>query len=414
MSLQDPITLPSGLTLPNRLVKAAMAENLTPYHTPNAALLAPYHAWADGGWGMILTGNVQVSRTFLGAPSDVAIPAPSARAGVQEAWKHYADAIQATGTPGIVQINHPGRQSGLGSGTAGVFEKRVAPSAVPLKLGDGLFARAVAKLLFGTPRPLTLDEIHGPDGVIAQFVAAAIHARDAGFKGVELHAAHGYLLAQFLSPATNRRIDGYGGTAAKRARIVVEIIAAVRAATGKDFTIGIKLNSADASQAESADEIVEQVGLLVDAGIDFIEVSGGTYENPTMHNGSATPAPSATTGIKASTAKREAYFLTFTETLRAHFPNTVLMVTGGFRTRAGMQQAVASGATDLIGLARPAAIWAKLPKDIILNKDLKDEDATVQLEPISVPWLLRMIPLGLVGAGYSSMYYGNRLAALRV
>ena len=417
MSLADPITLPSGLTLPNRLVKSAMAESLAPKHSPNEKLFAPYRAWSEGGWGMIVTGNVQVSQKFLGAPEDVSIPKPSEGSVHKEAWRQFARSIQQSGTPGIVQLNHPGRQAPGGAGSAAFSEKRVAPSAVPLNLGAGLLAKAVAALMFGTPRPLTIDEIRAPNGIIAEFVAGATEAYEAGFKGVELHAAHGYLLAQFMSPYTNKRTDVYGGNAANRVRIVIEIIEAIRAATSPNFTIGIKLNSVDASQSESTEDSIEQVRLLVNAGIDFIEVSGGSYENPRMASTGVqaeTPSPSSTTGMKASTLKREAFFLEFTETLRNHFPNTVLMVTGGFRTRAGMREAVESGATDMIGIGRPATITPKLPKEIILNQELKDEDATVELEHVPVPWFLRMIPLSLVGTGFNSWHYGKKLASLHV
>ena len=306
----------------------------------------------------------------------------------------------------------------IGVGTASILTRRVAPSAVPLNFGSNLVARTVSKLLFGTPRPLTLEEIRGPEGIIAQFANAASYAHKAGFKGVELHAAHGYLLAQFMSPATNKRTDDYGGTPAARVRIVVEIIRAVRAATSPSFTIGIKLNSVDASQSESAEDIVSQVGLIIAAGIDFIEVSGGTYENPTMSGYKHDAGPtgehasiSATTGVKPSAKKREAYFLEFTALLREHFPKTVLMVIGGFRSRAGMQEAIDSGACDIVGIARPATVEPHFPKKIILNADVKDEQATFvgrHAEPPR-PWWMDWIPIAAVHGSWTTIYYSWQL-----
>lgn len=419
MSLHDPVTLPSGLVFPNRLAKAAMAEGLsTAKHDPNDKHFKAYTQWAEGGWGHIHTGNVMVSPAYLGGPQDIQIPGPSTRPEAKAAWEEYAKAIQKDGTPGLVQLCHPGRQGPSGVGAASFFEKRVSASDVPLKIGNGIVASILAKLLFGTPRPLTKSEIQGPDGIIAQFVAGAVQSYKAGFKGIVLHGAHGYLLSQFMSPATNKRTDDYGGTAAKRARIVVEIIEAVRAATSKQFAIGIKLNSVDASQSESSDEVVEQVGLIVGAGIDFIEVSGGTYENPVMtgykHEGpdKAEASPSSTTGYKPSTKKREAYFLEFTALLRQHYPKTVLMVTGGFRTRAGMQEAIESGACDLIGIGRPATVMPHLPKDIILNDSLPEEKAHIKLTPTKKPWWLSLIPVTIIGAGWDTIHYTGELQKL--
>jgi len=419
MSLGAPITLPCGLTFPNRLCKAAMAETMASDHIPNEGLYRAYSEWADGGWGMILTGNVMVSQRDHGSPGDLEAPRPSASSDLQAAWKRYADACQSKGTPTIVQIVHPGRQSPIALGTKGVLDKAVAPSAVPLNLGTGLVARAVASLVFGTPRPLTTEEIRGPDGVIAQFVTAAQQSFKAGFKGIELHAAHGYLLAQFMSPRTNRRTDDYGGTAAKRARIVTEIVRAVRTATSPAFAVGIKLNSVDVSQSESAEDVIEQIRLIVDAGVDFVEVSGGTYENLRMMKGDAVVAagkeeqrasPSATAGVKPSTRKREAYFLEFTATLRKHFPDVVLMVTGGFRTRVGMRDALSERACDLVGIARPATVFPRLPREIILNeKEVSDAEASVELTPLTVPWYLNMIPISAVGVGYQSGYYAGKI-----
>lgn len=137
-------------------------------------------------------GNVQVSEAYLGSPGDVAIPSKASAdpsAATQDLWKNWAATCQRSGTPTIVQLCHPGRQSPLGAGNRGFFAKTVAPSAVKLNFGDNLIAKAAVSLIFGTPREMTVEDIAGPSGVIDQFVAAAKQCFFAGFKGVELHGA---------------------------------------------------------------------------------------------------------------------------------------------------------------------------------------------------------------------------------
>ncbi|APA14224.1 hypothetical protein sscle_12g089940 [Sclerotinia sclerotiorum 1980 UF-70] len=404
MILAESTTLPCGLSLPNRICKGAMAETMSTTHIPDESFLKAYGAWADGGWGMIITGNVQVSTKYLGNDKDVAHNSNPTEA-TKAIWKSWAATCQRSGTPTIVQICHPGRQSPLMAGDRGFFEKTVAPSAVPLRLGKSLIERAASKLIFGTPRELTINDITGPGGIIDEFVVGAKQCYEAGFKGVEIHGAHGYLLAQFLSPSSNIRTDEFGGTAKKRAEIVVRIINAIRKQTSKEFCIGIKMNSVDASSNESLTDSMEQIQCVVEAGIDFIEISGGTYENPRMMEGDAPTK-------KSSTSSRESFFLEFAKSVREQFPSVVLMVTGGFRTRIGMEDALQSGACDLVGMARPAAIMPKLPKEIILNKDIPDEEARVTLAPLAIPFLIRHSPIKQVGAGFQSTFFASQIQRL--
>lgn len=282
LQISKPITLPSGLVLPNRLVKAAMAEAMAgpaKHYLPDDAMNNSYSAWADGGWGMILTGNVQVDTKYLGQPNDTSIIDDEAKQ--LESWRAWARTIKGPRetTPAVVQLNHPGRQSALGAGTKGFFEKNVAPSPVALELGPGLLAKLASALVMGTPREMTVADI---DEVVAQFARAARLSADAGFDGIELHGAHGYLLAQFLSPKTNKRTDAYGGSPRKGAKIVADIIRAARAATPKGFTIGIKLNSVDHQSESALEDCIEQLQVITEAGIDFLEVSGGSYEDPVV------------------------------------------------------------------------------------------------------------------------------------
>lgn len=288
--LAQPLQLPCGLELKNRLAKAALAEQMSDRQKlpTTTQLKNTYGAWGDGGWGMILTGNVQIDQRHLGGPNDITIDlatVPEEKA--LESFKKLAETCRRGGSPTIVQINHPGRQSPLGAGKRSIFSKTLAPSPVPLNIGSDLMSRILASLVFGTPKEMSQAEI---DDVVQRFVDAAKISVAAGFDGIEIHAAHGYLLAQFMSAKSNLRTDAYGGSAAARVKIVVDIIHAVRAAVPKTFCVGLKLNSADhqdSSDPESSKRLqdcLEQASILVDAGLDFIEISGGTYENPTVRS----------------------------------------------------------------------------------------------------------------------------------
>jgi 2,4-dienoyl-CoA reductase-like NADH-dependent reductase (Old Yellow Enzyme family) len=341
---------------------------------------------------LIPSGNVDVSAKYRGSNDSVGFKL-SSPASTLDHWKKWALASQNNNTPTIVQLVHPGRQSPRKNGNRGLTEQTISASAVPLKLGEGLVERLLSMLVFGTPREMTQEEIYG---VVQEFVGTAKLAYEAGFKGIQLHGAHGYLLSQFLSPTTNIRTDAYGGTAAKRTKIVIDIIRAIRKEVpSPSFCIGIKLNSADVGGSESLEESLEQVGLIAQEQIDFLEISGGSYENPTMSFGVNT--------IQTRSAKREAFFLDYARAVRARYPKIILMVTGGFRTRVGMVAALESNACDLIGLGRPGAAFPHLPKDVLLNENVKDEDAVVELAKVQGHWLLNLIPMKAINASIDTV-----------
>lgn len=278
LEIAKPITLKCGLTLPNRLAKAAMAESWADRDKlPKKPLVDAYRLWAEGGWGMILTGNVQVDAAYLGTPEDHAINDALSTDRHIESWSQWAKTAGGPDSPLVMQINHPGRQSTLGAGTRSYLAKSVAPSAVGVQLGSGLIAKAASAVVFGTPRALTEAEI---GDVVDRFARAAEMAHQAGFDGVQIHAAHGYLLAQFLSSKTNVRDDKYGGSPKNRARIVVDVIKAIRARVPKKFCVGIKINSVDHQSAGELQECLQQLESIAEAGVDFLEISGGNYENP--------------------------------------------------------------------------------------------------------------------------------------
>ncbi|KAJ5473575.1 hypothetical protein N7475_003141 [Penicillium sp. IBT 31633x] len=406
--LADPVKLPCGLVLPNRLSKAAMAEMLAKTNQPTEGLLDAYEQWSDGGWGSILTGNVQVDVNHLGSPFDPALHSEytdsETNSTVVAQWKKYADTCQKHGTPAIAQICHPGRQSFRVAGRRGMFAPTLAPSAVPIKVGNGYLDRLIGYLAWAAPKEMTTQDV---ERVIRQFVDTARLLADAGFSGIELHGAHGYLIDQFLSGKTNLRTDAYGGTPEKRARFVLEILSQTRKVVPATFAIGIKLNSADHSSSTFG-ETMTQIALLAEAGIDFMEISGGTYEDPKMmgHGEASSAAPKS-----ERTAAREAFFLEFSKEVRQRHPGLVLMLTGGFRSRAGAEAAIENNACDLVGIGRPAAVDPKFPR-LLLDESVAADEARMPLNKVPVPWYGRFLPANLIGAGAETIYYSAQIQRL--
>ena len=361
--LAQPFHLPRGGVVKNRVCKSAMSEALGTRQgraTPELARL--YGAWADGGVGLCITGNVMIDRRALGEPGNVVIEDDSQMPELQ-AW---AQAATRNGTHCWVQLNHPGKQA-----PKGLNKENVAPSAVPFRKDMQAF--------FPTPRELTDAEVRE---LIARYGRAAGIVKRAGFTGVQIHGAHGYLVSQFLSPHHNQRSDEWGGSAEKRRRFVLAVLAAMRAEVGADFPIGIKLNSADFQRGGfTEDESLDTIRALAEAGIDLIEISGGTYEAPAMTGVKTQAAPA-----KDSTRQREAYFLAFAEKARQAV-QVPLVVTGGFRSLEGMAAAISSGAVDLVGLARAVAI-----EPDVVNRLLAGQAPREQVRPIKtgIPPIDRM------------------------
>jgi 2,4-dienoyl-CoA reductase-like NADH-dependent reductase (Old Yellow Enzyme family) len=326
--LSDPLTLPCGATLSNRVAKAALTEGLADdAGRASERNVRLYEHWGAGGAGLLITGNVLIDHRFLERPRNVVVERGSDRGMLRE----VAAAATAHGTRCWVQINHPGRQAGLGS------EQFVGPSAVPVATGSSTMTRA-----------LSTAEIHD---LIDRFGYVAETVRECGFDGVQIHAAHGYLNSQFLSPLTNLRDDEWGGPLENRARLLLSAVRAAREAVGPDFAVAVKLNSADFQKGGfSEDESLTVIGWLEDEGIDLLEISGGNYESMEMVGVSNPDSPQPKR--RASTVAREAYFVAFADHIRPHV-TVPLMVTGGFRTRAAMDAALASGALDVVGLGRP-------------------------------------------------------------
>ena len=370
MNIEQPLTLPSGLTLPNRVAKAAMSENLaTADGVPTEGLARLYQRFAQGGAGLLITGNAIVDPGGRTERHNVVMTrdhgAPLA------AW---ARAAKSEGAAVLMQISHAGRQT-----ARTVTWQPLAPSAVVVDRKGGLFS---------TPTPLSLAQI---EELVGRFGRAAAYAEAAGFDGVQVHAAHGYLVSQFLSPRTNLRDDRYGGDLDGRMRFLLEVVREIKRSTGRGFTVAVKLNSADFQRGGFTSEESTLVAQALEAeGIHLLEISGGSYEKPAMMEGSEQqPA-------RASTRAREAFFLEYAERMRGSV-DLPLMVTGGFRSREGMDAALRGGATDVVGMARPLAIDPDLPRRLLRGEALAAAEHRVGVgvrlfdDLLQIHWYLRQL-----------------------
>jgi 2,4-dienoyl-CoA reductase-like NADH-dependent reductase (Old Yellow Enzyme family) len=345
--LAQPLTLPCGAVIPNRLAKAAMTEGLaTPQGVPTPELERLYGLWSDGGAGMLLSGNIQVDADHLERPGNVVVDREP-DAAMQAALARWAQAATRNGNHFWAQISHAGRQT-----QKMVNPHPKAPSAVKLGMPGGQFGQPVA---------LTIPEI---EEIVRRFGVCAAAVKAAGFTGVQVHAAHGYLLSEFLSPRSNQRSDRYGGELANRARALLEAVAAVRAAVGPDFPVAVKLNSADFQKGGFAfEDSLRVAAWLEEASVDLIEISGGTYEQPRLIGVEGMEAVEEQ-NVAHSTMMREAYFVDFALAMQEKV-SIPLMVTGGFRLRAAMEQAITGGGADLIGLGRPMCVMTDAPAQLL-------------------------------------------------
>ena len=330
--LFTPITLPNGTTIKNRFFKSAMSEGMgTRDFQPKKNIATLYKRWAEGGTGLIITGNIMVDPKGTAEPGNIVFDKNSN----MEILKDWAKQGQQHGAKVMVQLNHPGKQA-----PKTIAKETVAPSAVPL--GNGL------NKLFSTPRALTTSEV---EELVQKFVTSAKVAKEAGFSGVQIHAAHGYLISQFLSPHDNRRTDKYGGSLENRMRFLKEIYLGMREELGKDFTIGIKINSTDfkedgLTEEDSLKTIIE----LANLGLDFVEISGGTYERPAMMGAT-------------SKSTNQVFFAEYSKKLKQKVDIPVI-VTGGIRSINAMNTLLNNNTTDFIGIARPLTIDPNIPNKI--------------------------------------------------
>lgn len=393
--LDQPLTLPCGAQLPNRLAKAAMTEGLAdPMGVPTAELERLYGLWSDGGAGLLLSGNVQIDGNHLERPGNVIIEGkPDSK--MQEALAAWASAGTRNGNHLWVQISHAGRQT-----QKMVNAHPKAPSPVKLGLPGGQF---------GEPVALTEPEIKN---IVGRFASCAAAVKAAGFTGVQVHAAHGYLLSQFLSPRSNQRSDQYGGSLANRARALLEVVAAVRDAVGPEFPVAVKLNSADFQKGGfDFQESLQVAQWLEQAGIDLLEVSGGTYEQPKLL-GVEGLEEEQTQDVAQSTLQREAYFVDFALAMQEQV-SIPLMVTGGFRRRQAMLQALASGGADVIGLGRPMCVLPDAPEQLFSGlEELPRYEQGLSLLPRWLSFLNRSKTLRTMGTFSLQFWFYAQIEAM--
>ncbi|KAF4625926.1 hypothetical protein G7Y89_g12236 [Cudoniella acicularis] len=367
----------SGRTAKNRFLKAAMTERISSWDPkdfkargiPSKSLINVYKRWGEGGFGQILTGNIMIEYDQLEAMGNLIIPREAEFSGPRfEAFKELAEAAIAHGSLIVGQVSHPGRQVDI----------RIQQN--PISASDVQLEGEVMGMKFAKPTAATQEEI---DRIINGFAHAAEYLEKAGYDGIQLHGAHGYLLAQFLSPSTNKRTDKYGGPLENRLRLILEIADALRKRVSKEFIVGIKINSVEfQDKGFSPEDAKGLCQALEKARFDYIELSGGTYESLAfVHK-------------RESTKKRESFFIEFAEEIVKPLTKTKTYVTGGLKTVGAMVKALDT--VDGVGLARPACQEPHLPRDILEGKvtgsiHLKLDDNNFGLTNVAAGTQIRQI-----------------------
>jgi len=368
LKVAEALVLPHGRRVKNRFFKSAMSEAMASKdHQPTSLHVNLYRKWAEGGSGIVVTGNVMVDPSALGEPGNVVIEDER----YMEVLKNWAKAGTVNGTHLWMQINHPGKQS-----PRSLSKEPVAPSAISLN--------SKSKAFFNKPRELTTVEVKE---VINRFVTTAAIAKKAGFTGVQIHGAHGYLVSQFLSPLDNKRTDDYGGSLENRMRFLVEMYSGMRIELGSDFPIALKINSTDFKEdGFSEEDSIEIVKKMADLGMDLVEISGGDYEKPKMFSGAG--------------ENEEIFFIDYAQKLKT-MVDIPVVVTGGFRSVNSMEEALRNDKTSMIGMARPLALDPDIPKQILNG----------EYEPVATPRLTTGIkPLDRkLGALIGLTYYEQQI-----
>ena len=391
--LEQPLTLPCGAVVRNRMCKAAMTEGLAhPDGTASEELERLYGIWSDGGSGILLSGNIQVDGDHLERPGNVIVDSKLSEEAFSALQRMAAAGIR-NGNHLWAQISHAGRQT-----QKIVNPAPKAPSAVRLRLPQSQF---------GEPVALTAEEI---ESVIERFVGCALTCKEAGFTGVQFHSAHGYLLSQFLSPLTNHREDEWGGTLENRARALIAIVTKAREVLGADFPISVKLNSADFQKGGfDFDDSLTVAKWLADAGVDLLEISGGTYEQPRLLNLDGVE-PIEEQSLARSTLAREAYFVDFAKAMREEL-SMPIMVTGGLRRREVMNHVLETGGADMIGLGRPLCVDADGPNRLLNGEDeLARYEDNLSLLPGWLMWLTKFNAVRTINSFATQFWFYEQIA----
>ena len=391
--LEQPLTLPCGAVVPNRLCKAAMTEGLAhPDGSASEELAHLYGVWSDGGSGLLLSGNIQVDGDHLERPGNVVVDKELSESAFNALAEMASQGTRA-GNHLWAQISHAGRQT-----QKLVNPTPKAPSAVRIRLPQSQF---------GEPVALQGSEI---EALIARFVNCAVICKRAGFTGVQFHAAHGYLLSQFLSPLTNQREDEWGGSLENRSRALIRIVKETREQVGAEFPISVKLNSADFQKGGfDFDDSLKVAQWLAESTVDLIEISGGTYEQPRLLDLEGIE-PIEEQAIARSTMAREAYFVDFAKAMREHL-SIPIMVTGGLRRREVMAHVLETGGADMIGLGRPLCIDTDGPKALLQGAEtLNRYEDNLSLLPRWLLWLTRFNTIRTLNSFATTFWFYEQIA----
>ncbi|MGU9956856.1 MAG: acyl-CoA dehydrogenase family protein [Arenicellales bacterium WSBS_2016_MAG_OTU3] len=357
ISLQSPLELPCGAVLKNRLAKSPMSDSLANGEgNPTEEQIRLYERWAEGGAAVSFIGEVQGDPRFPEKPGNLVLGAHTNQKAIQSLTSR-AMIKSAHLWP---QIGHAGALSHL------PISQPKGPSALDL---EGLKCAG-----------MSIEEIQELPNLYAR---TALHAKKAGFSGVQIHAGHGFLLSQFLSPLFNLRNDSYGGSLEARCHIVLKIISEVRRAVGSAFPVGIRINATDKLEGGLTEaDALEVVGLLDQTSIDLIDISGGTYFP----------------GAKASSdgSSQGPYFLDFAGRAKK-LTKVPLMATGGFKRREQALDAVASGAVDMVGIGRAMALNPRLAEGWLTNEGRDPEFPRFDCNPtggVTAWFTMRLTALG--------------------
>ncbi|PHH74606.1 hypothetical protein CDD82_4867 [Ophiocordyceps australis] len=391
----SPLTKPlnfifSGKTAKNRLLKAAMTERISSWGdathlnkrgVASKALVNLYRRWGQGGYGVIVTGNIMIDYEHVECPGNLIIPrdAPFHRLRFRRLEQLAAEA-KRDGSLIVAQVSHPGRQ----------VEDYV--QRFPVSASDVQLVMRQGGATYGKPRAMDQADIND---VIEGFAHAAEYLYKAGFDGIQLHAAHGYLLAQFLSLTTNKRTDQYGGSLSNRARLIFEISDAIKTRVPSTFIISIKVNSVEFQPGGfNVQECKDLCIQLEQRGFDFIEISGGTYEDfGFVHK-------------KESTRKREAFFLEFADMIIPSLCQTRGYVTGGLRSATAMAKALDS--VDGVGIGRPCCHEPDIGKRLLNDTSKVAARTLISSDELGIDILACGAQMRLIGLDKQPLDFGRK------
>ncbi|WP_237215889.1 tRNA-dihydrouridine synthase [Ruegeria lacuscaerulensis] len=320
-TLFTPLTLPNGRVLKNRIIKSAMSDSLGDGQgNPTLAQMRLYERWAEGGVAASIIGEVQGDPSYPEKPGNLVLDEKANEASYRELARRGS----ANGAQLWLQLGHAGALTHL-------------PIGEPKGPSEIEFPDFRSKAM-------SFAEIQAVPGCFAK---TALRSVELGFGGVQIHAAHGFLLSQFLSPLFNHRTDAYGGSIQARMRLLIETVEAVRAVVPSDFVVAVKLNATDQLDGGLVEEeALKIVAELEGKGVDLLDISGGTY---------FPGAPSS-----SDRSSKGPYYVEFAQAAR-QLTSIPLMATGGFKRKEEAEAAILSRAVDAAGLARGLVLDPSLP-----------------------------------------------------